>query len=47
MHSTKLYFGAYLGFLGWMVLLDMFLTGDAISGFKNKRILTFSVKPMN
>jgi hypothetical protein len=33
---------AYLWVLGWMLLIDMFLTEDTISGFKNKRILTFS-----
>lgn len=46
MYSTRLY-GTIVYFwfiLGWMVLLDVFLTEDAVSGFKDKSILTFSVR---
>ncbi len=45
MYFTRSYGNTvYLGFsLGWMVLLDVFLTEDSVSGFKDKSILTFSV----
>jgi len=34
----------YFGVFEWVLLIDMFLTQDALFGFKDKSILTYSVR---